>query len=522
MAAWRKPVQEGAVQGASAESGDLSSTELSGCGESAGSAPAIERCSSARSRSARAVAAAGAPGSTSTAARSGPDEESRAATEAEMGSRRGLGKVLAIEGIDGSGQIEMVGRATAGDVHVGLRAAGVLVYSAGRLGERGALDGVTRHGVGMVEPDVGAPTRTGVLVEERTWKFDLAKVVEGDADRLLFLIALRIHGDDRAVGAVSHVITGASGGVEGAVASAGDDPVAHGETAVVGGDDLLGADVPGHLEQAVGETVELAASVVAPIDHRVFASIQPGLPPTIQQVEVEVDLVANDMEVAGRLERGEGVADAAFAQGVGGGAVMRVQDPVGCAQLRRLGSAVLAQDAEHATGADSAMLSRITDQAHGRPGLVTEPEELVEVAIGDGGGLIDDEDCSGVERAGLRVGVGEVPGKGLRLDAGFVTEMPSCLALDGRPQDPVAGRRPRRDGSTHRSRLSRSRPADSALGAVTARAEGGDETALLSGEVVVSAERLIESASRYDGGARSAAVGIGRGPAPVPKASQLS
>jgi hypothetical protein len=59
----------------------------------------------------------------------------------------------------------------------------------------------------------------------------------------------------------------------------------------------------------------------------------------------------------------------------------------------------LAENAEHAAGIDGAVLGGIADEPQGGTGLGGEPAQPVEVTVGDGGGLVDDEDGAGVEGA---------------------------------------------------------------------------------------------------------------------------
>src|SRR3546814_15887780 len=60
----------------------------------------------------------------------------------------------------------MVGLPPAGDVHVGLGAGGAGVDAASRSLEGRALDGVAGDRIGVIEPDIGAATWTGMLVDE--------------------------------------------------------------------------------------------------------------------------------------------------------------------------------------------------------------------------------------------------------------------------------------------------------------------------------------------------------------------
>jgi hypothetical protein len=83
--------------------------------------------------------------------------------------------------------------------------------------------------------------------------------------------------------------------VEAAVAAAGDDVVADREAAVFGGVDLVGADLAGGLEEAVGELVEGAADRVAAVDHRVVVAGLAGGPPPFEHTEVSVGRPSGDV-----------------------------------------------------------------------------------------------------------------------------------------------------------------------------------------------------------------------------------
>ena len=126
-------------------------------------------------------------------------------------------------------------------------------------------------------------------------------------------------GGHRAGGAVADVVGRTAGRVERAFADPGDDAVAYREPPVSAGNDLLASDFAGHLQQAVGETVQLPPGPVPAVDHRVLVTVPPSAPPPFQEIEVEVDLVAHDVEVARRLKLGQRIGDAPLAQCVGGG-----------------------------------------------------------------------------------------------------------------------------------------------------------------------------------------------------------
>ena len=81
-------------------------------------------------------------------------------------------------------------------------------------------------------------------------------------------------------------------------------------------------------------------------------------------------------------------------------------------------SVAFAEHPEHAAGGDGAVLGGVADQPQRRPGGGGHPHELVEVAVGQGRGLVDHEHGAGVEGVGLGVVVGEVPGDRLALDPG--------------------------------------------------------------------------------------------------------
>jgi hypothetical protein len=83
-----------------------------------------------------------------------------------------------------------------------------------------------------------------------------------------------------------------------------------------------------------------------------------------------------------------------------------IMDPVGDGELGGVGGLVLAEDAEHAAGFDGAVLGGIADEAQAGTRLPGEPAQSVEVAVGDGGGLVDDEDGAGVEGGGVGAVVG--------------------------------------------------------------------------------------------------------------------
>jgi hypothetical protein len=95
-----------------------------------------------------------------------------------------------------------------------------------------------------------------------------------------------------------------------------------------------------------------------------------------------------------------------------------IPHPVGDGELGGVGGMVLAEDAEHAASFDGAVLGGIADEPQGGARLSGEPAQSVEVAVADGGGLVDDEHGAGVEGGGVGVVVGEVPGECLGGHAG--------------------------------------------------------------------------------------------------------
>src|SRR4029453_10544375 len=87
-----------------------------------------------------------------------------------------------------------------------------------------------------------------------------------------------------------------------AAGSAGYDAVTHGEAAVAARGDLVAADVAGGLEELVREPVELAAHGVAPVDDGMRPAGLVGGPPAREGLAVEVELVIDDVEVAGGVQ----------------------------------------------------------------------------------------------------------------------------------------------------------------------------------------------------------------------------
>jgi len=100
----------------------------------------------------------------------------------------------------------------------------------------------------------------------------------------------------------------------------------------------------------VGEAVELSSGGVALVDHGVVVAVAVGVPPAAEDVAVHGEVVVDDVEVTGGLETVEGVVDASFAEGLGGGPVVGVEDPVGCGEFGGVGGVAFAEHAEHAAG----------------------------------------------------------------------------------------------------------------------------------------------------------------------------
>jgi hypothetical protein len=107
-------------------------------------------------------------------------------------------------------------------------------------------------------------------------------------------------------------------------AAACDDLIADGEGSPAAGGDLVGRDVAVGLEQPTGETVELAATVVASLHERMGCSVLAGLPPAGEEARVELEVVGGEVEVTGRFKFGEGAFHLAVAQRFDGGEVALV------------------------------------------------------------------------------------------------------------------------------------------------------------------------------------------------------
>jgi hypothetical protein len=214
--------------------------------------------------------------------------------------------------------------------------------------------------------------------------------------------------------------------------------------------------------------------------------LPPGLvggPPAGEGLAVEVELVVDEVEVTGGVEVVERGGDVAGPQGVGGGPVVGILHAVGDGELGGVGGVALAEDAKHAAGFDGAVLVGIADEPHAGTRLPGEPSQPAEVAVGDGGGLVDDEHGAGVEGGSVGVVAREVPGEGLGGHAGRGAEGASGFAFDGGADDPPAGGLPGVAGGGHGGGLAGAGPADGALDAVPAGAEGAHEVALLVGQL---------------------------------------
>ena len=126
----------------------------------------------------------------------------------------------------------------------------------------------------------------------------------------------------------------------------------------------------------------------------------------------------------------------------------------------------------HAAGGDGAVLGGVADDPDGGAGGFGCAEELVEGAVADGGGFVDDEHGAVVERGVVGVVEAvEVPGEGFGGDAAFVAEVAGGLGLHGGADDAVAGALPGGDGGAHGVGLAGAGSSDAGLGAVAAGAE---------------------------------------------------
>src|ERR687892_298282 len=289
---------------------------------------------------------------------------------------------------------------------------------------------------------------------------------------------------------------------------AGDHAVTDGEATVAAGSDLVLPDVAGGLEEPVGEPVELVAHGVAPIHDGVLVAGLVGGPPAGEGLAVEVELVVDDVEVSGGVEAVERGGDVAAPQGVGGGAVVGIPHPVSDSELGGVGGVMMAEDAEHAAGFDGAVLGGIADEPQAGARLGGEPSQSVEVAVGDGGGFVDDEHGAGVERGAVGVVVREVPGEGLGGHAGGGAEGAGGFALDGGADDPPAGGLPGVAGGGHGGGLAGARPTDGALDAVSAGTEDAHEVALLVAELWPLGEHPVDDRRGDERGAAVQSVAV--------------
>jgi hypothetical protein len=104
--------------------------------------------------------------------------------------------------------------------------------------------------------------------------------------------------------------------------------------------------------------------------------------------------------------------------------------------------------------------------------------------------------------------VREVPGEGLGGHAGGGGEGAGGLAFDRGADDSPAGGLPGVAGGGHGGGLPGTRPADGALGAVSAGAEGAHEVALLVGELWLAGKGLIDGGAGDEGGPAVEAVAV--------------
>jgi hypothetical protein len=230
----------------------------------------------------------------------------------------------------------------------------------------------------------------------------------------------------------------------------------------------------------VGEPVELAAHGVAPVHDGMPPAGLAGGPPAGEGLAVVGEFVVDDLEVSG--------------------GVVGIMEAVGDGELGGVGGVVMTEDAEPATGVDGAVLGGIADEPEGGAGPPGEPAQVVEVAVGGGGGSVDDEDGAGVE--------GAVWGSSwARYQASVSVGMPVAAArcgrlrLDGGADDSPAGGVPGVAGGGHGGGLAGAGPADGALDAVSAGAERAHEVALLVGELWLSGKGLVDGGGGDEGGA---------------------
>jgi hypothetical protein len=104
--------------------------------------------------------------------------------------------------------------------------------------------------------------------------------------------------------------------------------------------------------------------------------------------------------------------------------------------------------------------------------------------------------------------VGEIPGERLGGHAGGGGEGAGGFAFDGGADDPPAGGLPGIAGGGHGGRLAGAGPADGALDAVAAGAEGAYEVALLVDEPWLPREHLVDDSQGNERGAAVQAVPV--------------
>ena len=147
---------------------------------------------------------------------------------------------------------------------------------------------------------------------------------------------------------------------------------------------------------------------------------------------VEVPFVVDDVEVPGGLELGERDVGAPFPEGLRRGPVAGVADPAALAQLGGSLPVVLGDDPPQPAGGDRAVLGRVTDEPQGGAVAVGGGEERAEVAVADGGRLVDEQDGAPVGGP-ARHSVVEYP---LFLDLGRIR----CFAGSPSTPPPIVGR----------------------------------------------------------------------------------
>ncbi len=206
-----------------------------------------------------------------------------------------------------------------------------------------------------------------------------------------------------------------------------------------------------------------------------------------------VEVVADDVEVAGGGELVEGFVDAAFAQGFGGGAGRGGSGADGWWSARGCGRGWRSQSTRNMPPAAMAPCWAGSPMSRRLAPVVAA---MVMSASRSRSDRVDassiDEDRARVEGKVARVGVGEVPGDGLALDAGRGGEGAGGFALHGGADDPVAGGGPGVGAGGDGGGLAGAGAADRGLEAVAALAPLGHELSLLVGEVRVLGERGVD------------------------------